>query len=98
VVGTRALSPNQAIVLAAVTNLLGALAGTAVATTVGKGLVDTQFVTSTTLIYALLGSTSWNVITWRFGSLPVPATPVRGLIGAAVGSSVRGTWCCGPNQ
>src|SRR5437867_13053662 len=41
VVGTKVLSPPQAIVLAAVTNLVGALAGTAVGATAGKGLVDT---------------------------------------------------------
>src|SRR5512138_2018154 len=45
VVGTKVLTPSQAITLAAITNLAGALAGTAVATTVGKGLVDAQSVT-----------------------------------------------------
>jgi PiT family inorganic phosphate transporter len=41
VVGTKVLTPREAILLAASTNLIGALVGTAVATTVGKGLVDT---------------------------------------------------------
>lgn len=91
VVGTRALSPTQAIMLAAVTNLCGALAGTAVATTVGKGLVEAQLVTGTTLICALLGSTAWNLITWRLG-LPSSSSHALfgGLIGAAVASA--GTW------
>src|SRR5512145_1857816 len=67
VVGTKVLTPRQAIVLAAGTNLFGALMGTAVATTVGKGLVDTQFVTTTTIICGLLGGIVWNLLTWWFG-------------------------------
>jgi PiT family inorganic phosphate transporter len=55
VVGTKVLTPSQAILLAAVTNLCGALAGTAVATTVGKGLVDANFVTNSTILAALAG-------------------------------------------
>jgi PiT family inorganic phosphate transporter len=91
VVGTKVLTPSAAIMLAAVTNLCGALAGTAVATTVGKGLVDASCVTSATLICALLGSTIWNLITWRFG-LPSSSSHALfgGLIGAAVASA--GSW------
>ena len=58
VVGTRVLTPTQAIVLAAVTNLCGALAGTAVATTVGQGLVDAHCVTGVTLICGFAGGDS----------------------------------------
>ena len=64
VVGTKVLAPGQAIALAAVTNLMGALAGTAVAATVGKGLVEAQFVTNTSLICGLAGAIAWNLITW----------------------------------
>ena len=63
VVGTKVLTPSQAIMLAAVMNLCGALAGTAVATTVGKGLVDAHFITNTTILSALCGATIWNLIT-----------------------------------
>src|SRR5512143_3495159 len=66
-VGTKVLTPNRAIALAAVMNLCGALAGTAVATTVGKGLVDAQCVTGTTLICGLAGAILWNLITWWLG-------------------------------
>jgi PiT family inorganic phosphate transporter len=45
VVSTKVMTPREAVVLAAFTNLIGALWGTAVASTIGKGLVDTQFVT-----------------------------------------------------
>ncbi len=85
VVGTRVLTPSRAIVLAAVTNLAGALAGTAVATTVGSGLVDTQCVTSNTLICGLGGAIIWNLLTWRLG---LPSSSSHALIGGLVGAAV----------
>jgi len=85
VVGTRVLTPTQAIMLAAVTNLAGALAGTAVATTVGQGLVDAQCVTGVTLICGLLGAILWNLLTWRLG---LPSSSSHALIGGLVGSAV----------
>ena len=48
-------------------NLCGALAGTAVAATVGQGLVDAHCVTGATLICGLLGAVLWNLLTWRLG-------------------------------
>src|SRR5437879_9958984 len=78
VIGTKVLSPRQAIVLAAITNLFGALAGTAVAATVGKGLVDTNYVTSATIICGLIGGIIWNLITWRVG---LPSSLSYALIG-----------------
>src|SRR5512140_2641902 len=85
VVGTRVLSPGQAIALAAVTNLIGALAGTAVATTVGQGLVDIHFVTETTLTCALSSAVLWNLVTWRLG---LPSSSSHGLIGGLVGAAL----------
>src|SRR5438034_7031486 len=67
VVGTKVLTPRQAIILATVTNLIGALVGTAVARTIAAGLVDADFVSSYTLICALLGAILWNLITWYVG-------------------------------
>lgn len=91
VVGTKVLTPGHAILLAAVTNLAGALAGTAVAATVGKGLVEAQFVTSTTLVCALTGATLWNLLTWRFG---LPSSSSHALIGGLVGAAMAsaGSW------
>jgi inorganic phosphate transporter, PiT family len=91
VVGTKVLTPSQAIMLAAVMNLCGALAGTAVATTVGKGLVDAHFITNTTILSALCGATIWNLITWRFG---LPSSSSHALFGGLVGAAVAsaGTW------
>lgn len=88
VVGTKVLSPSRAIALAAVTNLCGALAGTAVASTIGRGLVEAQFVTSTTLICGLSGATIWNLITWRFG---LPSSSSHALVGGLVGAVVATT-------
>jgi phosphate/sulfate permease len=85
VVGTKVLTPRQAIVLAATTNLIGALAGHAVAKTVSSGLVDAQFVSPQVIICALLGGIVWNLLTWWFG-LPSSSTHalVSGLCGAAL--------------
>jgi len=83
VVSTKVLTPRQAVVLAAVTNLLGALWGTAVAKTVASGLVDTKIVTSGILICALLGAIAWNLITWWVG---LPSSSSHALVGGLCGS------------
>ena len=85
VVSTKVLSPRQAIVLAAVTNLLGALWGTAVAKTVASGLVDTQIVTSEILVCALLGAIAWNLLTWWFG---LPSSSSHALVGGLCGAAL----------
>ena len=88
VVSTKVLSPRQAIVWAAFWNLLGALAGTAVATTIGQGLVDTSVVTMPTVLAALLAAIIWNLFTWWLG-LPSSSSHalVGGLCGAALASA-----------
>lgn len=85
VVSTKVLMPRQAILLAAVSNLLGALWGTAVATTVGKGLVDTQFVTLSTILCALVGAIIWGLLTWWFG---LPSSSSHALIGGLCGATL----------
>src|SRR5204863_6892046 len=67
VVSTKVLTPRQAVILAACTNLFGAMLGTAVAKTVASGLVDAKIVNSEVLVCALLGGIVWNLITWWFG-------------------------------
>jgi phosphate/sulfate permease len=88
VVGTKVLTPRQAIVLAATTNLIGALAGHAVAKTVSSGLVDSQFISPLVIVCALIGGIVWNLITWWFG-MPSSSTHalVGGICGAALASS-----------
>jgi phosphate/sulfate permease len=92
VVGTKVLTPRQAILMAATTNLIGALAGHAVAKTVSSGLVDAQFISPHVIICALLGGIAWNLLTWLLG-LPSSSTHalVGGLCGAAV-ASAHGQW------
>src|SRR5438132_11432037 len=91
VVSTKVLTPTQGIVIAAIFELLGALSGTAVATTIGKDLVDNHFVTLTTILCGLLGGIVWNLLTWWLG-LPSSSSHalMGGLCGAAVASA--GTW------
>jgi len=92
VVSTRVLTPKAAIVMAAVTNLLGAMVGTAVARTISSGLVDASFVTSHTIVCALMGAIVWDLITWYVG-LPTSSSHalVGGLCGAAL-ASAHGNW------
>ncbi len=85
VVGTKVLSPRQAIVLAATTNLFGALTGTAVASTVGQGLVETHYVSNATLICGLVGGIVWNLVTWRLG---LPSSSSHALIGGLIGAAL----------
>src|SRR5215510_1954923 len=87
VVSTKVLTPRQAVVLAAFTNLLGALWGTAVAKTISSGLVDSKLVslTSEVMICALVGGILWNLLTWWFG---LPSSSSHALIGGLCGSAV----------
>lgn len=88
VVSTKVLTPRQAICLAAVTNLIGALWGTAVAKTIASGLVDTKVVTSEILICALIGAIIWNLVTWWFG---LPSSSSHALVGGMCGAVLAGT-------
>lgn len=88
VVATKVLTPRQAVVLAATTNLLGAMWGTAVAKTIASGLVDTNVVTSQILICALLGAITWNLLTWWLG---LPSSSSHALVGGLCGACVAAT-------
>jgi len=83
VVSTKVLTPRQAIVMAAITNLLGALWGTAVAKTIASGLVDTNIVTSEIIVCALMGGIAWNLLTWYFG---LPSSSSHALVGGLCGA------------
>lgn len=92
VVSTRVLTPRQAIMMAACADLIGALSGTAVATTIGGGLVDTGVVTFTTITAALLGAIVWGLFTWWLG---LPSSSSHALIGGLCGAalaSANGNW------
>jgi PiT family inorganic phosphate transporter len=87
IVSTKVLTPRQAVVMAAVTNLLGAMCGTAVAKTISSGLVDANLVpmTSDIIICALFGAIVWNLLTWRLG---LPSSSSHALIGGLCGSAL----------
>jgi len=87
VVSTKVLTPREAIVLAAVTNLVGAMYGTAVAKTISSGLLDSKVfsMTNEVLICALLGGIIWNLITWYLG---LPSSSSHALIGGLCGGAV----------
>ncbi|HSB46973.1 MAG TPA: inorganic phosphate transporter [Candidatus Bilamarchaeum sp.] len=94
VVATRVLTPMQAVSMAAVGNLIGPLFfTTAIAATIGKGIIDTAAISSALppeafvvmILSALAGAIVWNILTWYFG-IPVSSSHalVGGLIGAAL--------------
>ena len=85
VVSTRVLSPYRAVVMAAVLNALGAMSGTAVAKTIGTGIVDPQAVTPLAVGAAMIGIVLWSTAAWYFG-LPTSESHalISGLTGAAL--------------
>ena len=84
-VSTRALSPRLAVLVAAVANLAGAFVTTAVAKTVGKGIIDANLATPKTVLAAVAGAIVWNLLTWWFG---LPASSSHALIGGLVGAAL----------
>jgi PiT family inorganic phosphate transporter len=84
-VATRVLSPGRAVLMAAVLNFIGALTGTTVATTVGRGIVQPEDSTQLLVIAALLSAIAWNLITWTFG---IPSSSSHALIFSIVGSGL----------
>src|SRR3954467_751579 len=92
VVSTKVLTPRQAIIMAAIFNLTGALLGGAVASTIGKGLVDTNVVTMATVLAALIAAFAWNITTWWVG---LPSSSSHALIGGLCGAALataHGNW------
>jgi PiT family inorganic phosphate transporter len=87
-VATRALRPQYAIVMAASFNFIGAFAGTAVAKTIGSGIVDDATTTQAVVAAALLGAIAWNLITWRLG---LPSSSSHALIGGLLGATIAAT-------
>jgi PiT family inorganic phosphate transporter len=86
VVSTRVLSPGQAVVWAAFFNFAAAfIFGTAVAKTVGSGMIDISVVTSSVILAGLIGAIVWDLITWYYG---LPTSSSHALIGAYAGAAV----------
>ena len=86
VVSTRVLTPGRAVVWAAVFNFVAAFTfGTAVAKTVGSGLVDLSIVTFAVIFAALMGAILWDLITWYYG---LPTSSSHALIGGYAGAAI----------
>lgn len=86
-VSTKALSPRAAIIIAASLNCVGALSGTAVATTIGQNIIKVTPVSSYVIIAALIAAVFWNLFTWYFG---IPSSSTHALIGGLVGAVIVG--------
>src|SRR5688500_17912529 len=86
-VATRVLSPGQAVLMAAVLNFIGALTGTAVASTIGKGILPVEGVSSGVVIAALLSAITWNLITWYYG---IPSSSSHALVFSLTGAGIGG--------
>jgi PiT family inorganic phosphate transporter len=84
-VSTRALTPRVAVAVAAVANLAGAFATTAVAKTVGSGIINSSLATETTVLAAVAGAIVWNLLTWRLG---LPSSSSHALIGGLIGAAI----------
>jgi PiT family inorganic phosphate transporter len=86
VVGTRVLKPIPAVLWAAAFNFAAAFTvGTAVARTIGSGMIDVAVVDPNIILGALLGAIAWNVITWYYG---LPSSSSHALIGGYGGAAV----------
>src|ERR1700726_412289 len=86
VVSTRVLSPGKAVIWAAFFNFVAAFTfGTAVAKTVGSGMIDVHIVTFAVIFGGLIGAIVWDLITWYFG---LPTSSSHALIGGYAGAAV----------
>src|SRR5438045_4919758 len=83
-VGTRALTPRIAVLIAAVANLAGAFVTTAVAKNIASGIIDANLATMQTILAALFGAIAWNLVTWWVG---LPSSSSHALIGGLVGAT-----------
>jgi len=86
VVGTRVLSPAKAVAMAAVLNMAGVLVtGTAVAATVGKGIVDPSIITVEVVAAAMLTVVVWTTAAWKFG---IPTSETHELLAGLAGAGL----------
>jgi len=84
-IGSRSLSPRTAVLMAALLEIAGAMTGTAVALTIGTGIVSISEVPLSTVLAALFATMSWSAITYYFG---IPVSETHGLVGGIVGAAL----------
>ena len=85
VVGTRSLTPLQAVIMAAVLNLVGVLSGTKVAATIGKGIVDANVIDLTTIAGAVLSIIVWSTVAAQWG---IPTSETHALVAGLAGAGL----------
>src|SRR3954462_11826506 len=86
VVSTRVLSPSKAVVWAAFFNFIAMFVfGTAVAKTMGRGMIDLSMVREDVILAGLVGAIAWNLFTWYYG---LPVSSSHALIGGYAGAAV----------
>ncbi|MGH2876420.1 MAG: inorganic phosphate transporter, partial [Solirubrobacteraceae bacterium] len=83
-ISTRAMAPRVAVGFAALLNFAGAFISLRVATTIVKGIVATDQVTSTVVFAGLIGALAWNLLTWYRG---LPSSSSHALIGGLIGAA-----------
>lgn len=94
IIATRVLSPGAAILMAAVLNFAGAISGTAVAKTIGSGLIDPSRITMLAVIATLIAAITWNLFTWWRG---IPSSSSHALIGGILGAGIAQSGLDTPN-
>lgn len=85
IIATKVLKPFQAVLLAAAGNFTGLFFGTAVAQTIGKGIIDSNLVDAKLIIAVLVGGLLWDISTWFF-ALPISESHV--LVGSLIGAGL----------
>jgi len=85
VVSTRVLTPSQAVIMATILNILGAMSGTAVAATIGQGIVKAEVINVHTIGAAMVGIVIWSTVAWYYG---LPTSESHGLIAGLAGAGL----------
>ena len=88
VVSTRVMRPTTAVLYGGILNFAGALLGTEVAATIGKGLVDANVISLQTVMCTVLAAIVWNLITWYKG---LPTSSSHAIIGSLMGATFAST-------
>lgn len=84
-IGTKVLTPMQALLMAGILNFIGAMFHSEVAKTIGTGIIKNGVATPELIAMALIGSIVWNLITWYYG---IPSSSSHALIGGLLGASI----------
>lgn len=84
-IGSRALSPTIAVIMAGILEIVGALTGTAVALTIGRGIVSLELISLSTVSAAVLATMSWSLFAYYFG---IPLSETHGLVGGIIGAAL----------